>query len=186
MTLPRSSLGWVSLPAVPKITTYTVNVPGQNRCCLFRQSSGSGARLLLTLPRFGVHHYLYLLPRICCLVKGRFWLHRRQTFKMAGQFQLKRKSSICIRIEEERGDVYSATRSNSRNSDVLRKQLGEADGEGSSDDPKTKTLQRTQEYNTGQDDDTDILSLSDSDTIQLEVSICYLATFYCYGKYHQR
>ena len=98
-------------------------------------------------------------------------MHAEQTHKMAGHYQLKRKSSICIRIEEERGDVHSASRSSSAGADALRKVMGEVDEERPTDEPKQGTLEQLQENTAGQDDDTDIIS--DTDTIQLEVCISY-------------
>ena len=88
---------------------------------------------------------------------------------MAGQFQLKRNSSICIRIEEERGDVHSADRSSTAEADALRKVMGEVDEERPTDEPKQDALEQVQENTAGQDDDTDIIS--DTDTIELQVCI---------------
>ena len=100
---------------------------------------------------------------------------------MAGQFQLKRKSSICVRIEEERGNVPSGSRTLSREEEALRRvqleknddgmpsylDLAETPSAGRPIDELGKVTEQAAE----QEYDTDVLS--ETDTIELQVRASY-------------
>ena len=96
---------------------------------------------------------------------------------MAGQFQLKRKSSICVRIEEERGNVLSGSRTLSREEEALRREQAKKNDDGMPsylDLAKTRSagrpideLGKIAEQAAEQEYDTD--DLSETDTIELQV-----------------
>jgi len=95
---------------------------------------------------------------------------------MAGQFQLKRKSSICVRIEEERGNVISGSRTLSREEEALRREqakknddgmpsyldLAEARSAGRPIDELGKVTEHAAEQEYDADD------ISETDTIELQ------------------
>lgn len=95
---------------------------------------------------------------------------------MSGRFQLKRNSSICMRIEEERGGDQNATQDIQRETDELPLNKGGAFDRPSGSDDSAVGVVETQKEGVsadsfGQEDDTDVVSTSESDAAESEVNI---------------